>query len=164
MSRDLDLADLVEQLRRDRVAQQAEIDELRACQGSLDARVLALHMAEWIVQQPSGVDHAACGRCLPDGESVIPGFMCARHVAIGLMAAAGKCVDSFVPPVATTDQVMCACGGFRAGNWVLLALAALDQAGVTPRELSDAYRLADVRRGGDDWPDVCSSLDCEIAT
>ena len=60
--------------------------------GGGDARALALHMAEWIVQQPSGLDHA-CSRCLPDGEIVVPGFMCARHVARGLMAAAGKCVD-----------------------------------------------------------------------
>ena len=57
-----------------------------------DARVLALHMANWIVQQPSGVDHA-CSRCIPGGEAVVPGFMCARHVAMGLMAAAGNCVD-----------------------------------------------------------------------
>lgn len=31
---------------------------------------------------------------------------------------------------------------FTAADWVGLALAALDQAGITPRQLNDAYRHA----------------------
>lgn len=69
----------------------ALLDSLSGPPEMSDAQVLALHMAEWIVQQPSGVDHA-CSRCIPGGEMVVPGFMCARHVAQGLMVAAGKCV------------------------------------------------------------------------
>jgi hypothetical protein len=59
-----------------------------------------------------------------------------------------------------TDAVIYspATAGFRSGNWVLLALAALDQAGLTPTQLCDASHRAKNSDG------ICDVLDCEVAT
>ena len=55
-----------------------------------DSRVLSLHMAKWIVEHHQHhafeKDHA-CARCVPGAESVVPGFVCALHVATGLFEA-----------------------------------------------------------------------------
>ena len=60
----------------------------RTMNGTSDSRMLALHMAQWIVSHPSGMKDHACARCVPCGPILRPGFMCAQHVAEGLLAAA----------------------------------------------------------------------------
>lgn len=60
-----------------------------------DSRVLSLQMAAWIVRNPNTTDHA-CSRCVPGGEIVVPGFVCAWHIAECLHAAAAgeRCAQS----------------------------------------------------------------------
>jgi hypothetical protein len=48
-------------------------------------------------------------------------------------------------------------GDFTSIDWVELALAALDQAGVTPRDLM--YALEASRRLGVTWTDILKSLE-----
>ena len=45
--------------------------------------------AKWIVRERSDIhkDHA-CGRCVPDGEIVKPGFACIYHEAVDVLASA----------------------------------------------------------------------------
>jgi hypothetical protein len=52
-----------------------------------DIRVLELHMVRWIASHPSGMRDHACSRCVPGGPLVQAGFVCAPHVAEGLLAA-----------------------------------------------------------------------------
>lgn len=62
--------------------------ELGAARVSLeDNRVLVQELAKWILDRPRSTDHA-CSRCIPGGEIVVPGFVCAWHIAEGLRAAA----------------------------------------------------------------------------
>ena len=54
--------------------------EAAAATPSLDG----LAMAKWIRQHYVGsIDHA-CSECVPDGSMVIPGFVCAPHIAARL--------------------------------------------------------------------------------
>lgn len=73
-------------------AEAVELWNKRALEpGSLtDSRVLGLHMAQWILAHPSGMRDHACARCVPGGELVQPGFVCAQHVAADLVAASEK--------------------------------------------------------------------------
>jgi hypothetical protein len=62
-----------------------------------DARLLEVHMATWINSHPSGKRDHACSRCIPGGPIVQPGFVCAQHVAEGLLVANGSPVRSLPP-------------------------------------------------------------------
>ena len=53
-----------------------------------DNRVLVQEMAKWILKAPVTHRDHACSRCTPGGEIVVPGFVCAWHIAEGLVAAA----------------------------------------------------------------------------
>ena len=83
------LVPVLEKQRDDAQLQLEEIvDDLAAARVSLeDNRVLVQELAEWILNRPRSTDHA-CSRCIPGGEIVVPGFVCAWHIAEGLRAAA----------------------------------------------------------------------------
>jgi hypothetical protein len=64
-------------------------DECAALATGLDDnRVLSQHMAKWILDyHPRNPTDHACSRCIPGGEIIVSGFVCAWHVAEGLRAA-----------------------------------------------------------------------------
>lgn len=64
------------------------LEHVEAMRVSLeDNRVLAQQMARWILHYPNDRRDHACSRCVPGGEIVVSGFVCAWHIAEGLRAA-----------------------------------------------------------------------------
>jgi len=71
--------EIAEMVRRTIAAQSVAAKSLE------DSRVLSLQMAKWIVShKPTAPDHA-CARCIPDGDVVVPGFVCGYHIATSLV-------------------------------------------------------------------------------
>lgn len=70
----IELVDLIK-------AKDAEIDRLRGVLASAD---------RWIIQRGRDLPDHACSECVPGGEMVVPGWLCAYHAAKARAALAAK--------------------------------------------------------------------------